>query len=60
MYREIEIRLLLIAELLIKQAIKDKEMMNSSNYTMVTYLSYIGWKFIPCHFCIVLANLSFW
>ena len=42
MYREIEIRLLLIAELLIKQAIKDKEMMNSSNYTMVTYLSYIG------------------
>ena len=39
MYREIEIRLLLIAKLLINQAIKHQETMNSSNYTPVTYLS---------------------
>ena len=39
LYHEIEIRLLLIAKLLINQNIKDKVTMNSSNYTLVTYLS---------------------
>ena len=59
LYREIEIRSLLIALLLINQAIKNKETMNSSNYTLVTYLSDIESKFIPCRCCVVLANLSF-
>ena len=58
-YRKIEIRLLLISYLLINQAIKVKETMNSSNYTLVTYLSDIEWKRMHCHFCMVLANLSF-
>ena len=58
LYREIQIRLFLIAQLLNNEAIKDKETMNSSNYTLVTYLSDIVWKFILCHLCIVLANLS--
>ena len=41
------------------KAIKSNEMMNSSNYTLVTYLSDIESKFILCQFCMVLANLSF-
>ena len=36
-----------------------KEMLNSSNYILVTYLSEMESKFILCHFCMVLANLSF-
>ena len=39
--------------MLVNQAIKDKLTMNSSNYTLVTYLSDIECKFIPCHFCIL-------
>ena len=34
-----------------------KEMLNSSNYTLVTYLSDTKQKCIPCRFSIVLANL---
>ena len=41
------------------QAFKSKEMMNSSNYILVTYLSDIESKLIPCHCFRVLANLSF-
>ena len=37
----------------VNQAIKDKLTMNSSEYTLVTYLSDKEWKFIPCHFCIL-------
>ena len=39
LYREMEIRLLLIAYFLIIQAIRDKETMDLSNYALVTYLS---------------------
>ena len=42
-YREIKIRLLLITYSLINQAIKYKETVNSSNYTLFTYLSDIEW-----------------
>ena len=34
--------------------------MNSSNYILVTYLSVIESKLIPCHCFRVLAYLSFW
>ena len=59
LYREIEIRSHFIVLYLINQAIKNKETMNSSNYTLVTYLSDIESKHIPCRCFAVLANLSF-
>ena len=34
----------------IYKAIKLKEMLNSSNYTLATYLSDMKSKFSPCHF----------
>ena len=38
-----------ILNCLINQTIKEKETMNSSSYTLVTYLSDIERKFIPCN-----------
>ena len=43
----------------INYLIRGENMMNSSNYTLVAYLSDIHSKFIPCHCCVILANLSF-
>ena len=57
--RDIVIRRLINRDLKNKEAIKSKEVMNSSNYILVTYLSDIESKFILCHFYMVLANLSF-
>ena len=57
--RDIVIRRLFNRDSKNNKAIKLKEMMNSSNYILVTYLSDIESKFILCHFCMVLANLSF-
>ena len=56
---DIVIRPLINRDFKNNKAIKSKEMMNSSNYTLITYLSDIESKFIPCYFCVVLANLSF-
>ena len=57
--RDIAIRQLINRDLKNNWAYKLKEMMNSSNYILVTYLSDIESKFILCHFFMVLANLSF-
>ena len=57
--RDIVIRRLINRDLKNNKAIKSKEMMNSSNYILVTYLSDIESKFSFCHYCMVLANLFF-
>ena len=41
------------------KAIELKEMINSSNCILVTYLSDIETKYIPRHCCMILANLLF-
>ena len=57
--RDIVIRRLINWDLKNNKAITWKEIMNLSNFILVTYLSDIESKFILCHFCRVLANLSF-
>ena len=57
--RDIVFRRLINRDFKNNNAIKSKEMMNSSNYILVTYLSDIESKFILYRFCMVLANLSF-
>ena len=57
--RDIVIRPLINQDLKNNYAIELKEIMNSSNYILVAYVPNIESKFILCHFCMVLANLSF-
>ena len=59
LHRDVVIRRLINWDFKNNYAFKSKEMMNSSNYILVTYLSDIESKFIPCHCFRVLANLSF-
>ena len=59
LYRDVVIRRLINRDLKNYYAFKSKEIMNSSNYILVTYLSDKESKLIPFHCFRVLANLSF-
>ena len=59
LYRKVGEHFTFNQQMLTNQAIQMTEMMNSSNYTLIIYLSDIEQKFIPYRYCVVLTNLFF-